>query len=248
MKEYAHSISLFNLPTRTSPQWIKVIRGMINGLRFLHIHKIGHGKLKLHNVFIKDNYVAQLAGLANTDWSDEEKVSMDDFLRLDIYNWGKILLNIMTHGHHGGDYTWDLDSVPQILEELREGDEEVRDLLNGEISNVQSLLEELPGQFFTYMRSGDPSQQYHGCGYFKWKDEITIRNASSFARPSTPLISSSCANSSSGPSGGALSPGNAECLNCKLLTMNIKILEARLAIDRQPDDHACSQLQYFMSF
>ncbi|GKA73167.1 putative ribonuclease H-like domain-containing protein, partial [Tanacetum coccineum] len=130
MKEYVHSISLFNLPTRTSPQWIKVIRGMINGLRFLHIHEIRHGKLKLHNVFIKDNYVAQLAGLANTDWPDEEKVSMDEFLRLDIYDWGKILLNIMTHGHHGGDDTWDPDSVPQILEELREEDEEVRDLLS----------------------------------------------------------------------------------------------------------------------
>ncbi|GJR60513.1 BONZAI 3-like protein [Tanacetum coccineum] len=111
MKEYVHSISLFNLPTRTSPQWIKVIRGMINGLRFLHIHEIRHGKLKLHNVFIKDNYVAQLAGLANTDWPDEEK--------------------------------------------------------DGEISMVQSLLEELPGQFFTYMRSGDvkPLKALTLCGF-----------------------------------------------------------------------------------
>nr|GEV33754.1 retrotransposon protein, putative, Ty1-copia subclass [Tanacetum cinerariifolium] len=43
---------------------------------------------------------------------------------------GMILLNIMKHGHHDGDDTWDPDSVPQILEELREEDEEVRDLLS----------------------------------------------------------------------------------------------------------------------
>ncbi|GJR51389.1 hypothetical protein Tco_1401910 [Tanacetum coccineum] len=58
-------------------------------------------------------------------------------------------------------------------------------------------------------------------------------------RPSTPLISSSRASSSSGLSGVALSPGNAECSNCKLLTMKIKILEARLAMKRHPDDYAC---------
>ncbi|GKE57199.1 hypothetical protein Tco_1496384, partial [Tanacetum coccineum] len=70
-------------------------------------------------------------------------------------------------------------------------------------------------------------------------DEITFGNASSFPGPSTPLISSSRASSSSGPSGAALSPENAECSNCKLLTMKIKILEARLAMERHPDDHAC---------
>ncbi|GJT56746.1 hypothetical protein Tco_1171411 [Tanacetum coccineum] len=37
----------------------------------------------------------------------------------------------------------------------------------------------------------------------------------------------------------ALSLGNAECLNCKLLTMKIKILEARLAMERHPKHHAC---------
>nr|GEZ17924.1 hypothetical protein [Tanacetum cinerariifolium] len=84
-----------------------------------------------------------------------------------------------------------------------------------------------------------PSQQDHGCGYFKWKDEITFGNASSFPGPSTPLISSSRASSSSGLSGAALSLGNAECKNCKLLTMKIKIVEARLAMERHPDDHAC---------
>ncbi|GKB99731.1 CheY-like superfamily protein [Tanacetum coccineum] len=37
----------------------------------------------------------------------------------------------------------------------------------------------------------------------------------------------------------ALSPGNTECSNCKLLTMKIKILEARLAIEKNPNDHPC---------
>ncbi|GJS27927.1 hypothetical protein Tco_0488547 [Tanacetum coccineum] len=87
--------------------------------------------------------------------------------------------------------------------------------------------------------SKKPSQQDHGCGYFKWKDEITFGNASFFPGPSTPAISSSRASSSSGLSGAALSPGNAECSNCKLLTMKIKILEARLAMERHLDDHAC---------
>nr|GEV31521.1 hypothetical protein [Tanacetum cinerariifolium] len=54
----------------------------------------------------------------------------------------------------------------------------------------------------------DPSKQDHGCGYFKWKDEITFGNTSSFPRPSTPSISSSRASSSSGLSGAALSLGN----------------------------------------
>ncbi|GKB59679.1 hypothetical protein Tco_0915865, partial [Tanacetum coccineum] len=84
-----------------------------------------------------------------------------------------------------------------------------------------------------------PSQQDHGCRYFKWKDEITFGKASFFPGPSTPAISSSRASSSSGLSGAALSPGNAECSNCKLLTMKIKILEARLAMERHLDDHAC---------
>nr|GEX91796.1 hypothetical protein [Tanacetum cinerariifolium] len=84
-----------------------------------------------------------------------------------------------------------------------------------------------------------PSKQYHGCGYFKWKDEITFGNASSFSGPSTPLISSSDASSSSGPSRAALTLGNIECSNCKLLTTKIKILEAIQAMERYPEDHAC---------
>ncbi|GKD53920.1 hypothetical protein Tco_1287307, partial [Tanacetum coccineum] len=84
-----------------------------------------------------------------------------------------------------------------------------------------------------------PSQKNHGCGYFKWKDEITFGNASSFSGPTTPSNSSSRASSSSGSSRAALSPGNTECSNCKLLTMKIKILEARLAMEKNPDDHPC---------
>nr|GEV77850.1 protein BONZAI 3-like [Tanacetum cinerariifolium] len=49
-----------------------------------------------------------------------------------------MLLNIMTHGHHCGDYTWDPDSVPKILEELREVDEEVRDLLSKILLNIMT--------------------------------------------------------------------------------------------------------------
>ncbi|GKE38071.1 hypothetical protein Tco_1461476, partial [Tanacetum coccineum] len=80
--------------------------------------------------------------------------------------------------------------------------------------------------------------QYHVCGYFKWNDEITFRNASSFSGPSTPPISSLGASSSSRPSRAALSLGNVECSNYKLLTMEIKILEARLAMERLFRDHA----------
>nr|GEZ27956.1 hypothetical protein [Tanacetum cinerariifolium] len=77
----------------------------------------------------------------------------------------------------------------------------------------------------------NPSKQDLGCRYFKWKDKITFGNASSFSKPSTPSISSLRASSSSGLFGAALSPGNAECSNCKILTMKIKILEARLAME-----------------
>ncbi|GJU43356.1 integrase, catalytic region, zinc finger, CCHC-type containing protein [Tanacetum coccineum] len=84
-----------------------------------------------------------------------------------------------------------------------------------------------------------PSKQDHRCGYFKWKDEITFGNASSFPEPLTPSISSSRTSSFSGLSGAALSPGNVECSNCKILTMKIKILKARLAMERHPEDYAC---------
>ncbi|GKD04371.1 hypothetical protein Tco_1179345 [Tanacetum coccineum] len=105
------------------------------------------------------------------------------------------------------------------------------------------IFKDITGRLPMSLEDLYPSQQDHGCGYFKWKDEITFGNASSFPRPSTPSISSSRASSSSGPSGTALSPRNAECSNCKLLTMKIKILEARLAMERHPDDHACQSAE-----
>ncbi|GJU31110.1 RNA-directed DNA polymerase, eukaryota, reverse transcriptase zinc-binding domain protein [Tanacetum coccineum] len=67
----------------------------------------------------------------------------------------------------------------------------------------------------------------------------TFGNASSFSGPTTPSNSSSRASSSSGSSRTALSPGNTECSNCKLLSMKIKILKARLAMEKNPDDHPC---------
>ncbi|GJX61851.1 integrase, catalytic region, zinc finger, CCHC-type containing protein [Tanacetum coccineum] len=95
------------------------------------------------------------------------------------------------------------------------------------------------GKLYYACPRSKPSQKNHGCGYFKWKDDITFGNASSFSGPTTPSNSSSRASSSSGSSRAALSPGNAECSNCKLLTMKIKILEARLAMEKNPDDHPC---------
>ncbi|GJS51135.1 hypothetical protein Tco_0624497 [Tanacetum coccineum] len=95
------------------------------------------------------------------------------------------------------------------------------------------------GKLYYACPRSKPSQKNHGCGYFKWKDEITFGNASSFSGPTTPSNSSSRASSSSGSSRAALSPENTECSNCKLLTMKIKILEARLAMEKNPDDHPC---------
>nr|GEY52269.1 hypothetical protein [Tanacetum cinerariifolium] len=95
------------------------------------------------------------------------------------------------------------------------------------------------GRLYYACPRSKPSQQDHECRYFKWKDEITFGNASSFPGPSTPSISSSHESSSSGLSRAALSHGNTECSNCKLLTIKIKILKARLAMERHPDDHTC---------
>lgn len=129
LKDYLNS--KWGKPKRTNRVWIKVLRGIINGLRFLHTHQVRHGKLNPHNVFIKDNCVAKLAGLAHIDWpSDEEKGCMDEYLRADIYDWGKILVNIITNGHSGGEETWNHESVPDILEKLLPEDEEVKDLLS----------------------------------------------------------------------------------------------------------------------
>nr|GEW03445.1 hypothetical protein [Tanacetum cinerariifolium] len=49
------------------------------------------------------------------------------------------------------------------------------------------------------------SQKNHGCGYSKWKDEITFGNTISFLGPTTPSNSSSRASSSSKSSRAALS-------------------------------------------
>ncbi|GJW09130.1 integrase, catalytic region, zinc finger, CCHC-type containing protein [Tanacetum coccineum] len=67
------------------------------------------------------------------------------------------------------------------------------------------------GKLYYACPRSKPSQKNHGCGYFKWKDEITFGNASSFSGPTTPSNSSS----------------------------RIKILEARLAMEKNPDDHPC---------
>nr|GEW72917.1 hypothetical protein [Tanacetum cinerariifolium] len=99
------------------------------------------------------------------------------------------------------------------------------------------------GKLYYACPRSKPSQKNHGCGYIKWKDEITFGNTSSFSGPKTPSNSSSRASSSSGSSRAALSPGNTECPNCKLLTMNIKILEARLAMEKNPDDHQIAELR-----
>nr|GEW74510.1 hypothetical protein [Tanacetum cinerariifolium] len=92
------------------------------------------------------------------------------------------------------------------------------------------------GKLYYVCPRSKTSQQYHGCGYLKWKDEITFGNTSSFPGP---LNSSSRASSTSVSSRAALSPGNTFFSNCKLLTMKIKILEARLAMEKNLDDHAC---------
>ncbi|GJV28635.1 hypothetical protein Tco_1385083 [Tanacetum coccineum] len=91
--------------------------------------------------------------------------------------------------------------------------------------------------YYACPRSKPSQKKIIGCGIFKWKDDITFGNASSFSGPTTPSNSSSRASSFSGSSRAA--PGNAECSNCKLFTMKIKILEARLAMEKNPDDHPC---------
>ncbi|GJX77465.1 putative reverse transcriptase domain-containing protein [Tanacetum coccineum] len=47
---------------------------------------------------------------------------------------------------------------------------------------------------------------------------------------------------SHGPSGSAPSSGKMECLNCKLLPLKIKILEATLDMKRHPKDHTSSKV------
>lgn len=129
LKDYLESE--YNSLKRTNPEFIKILRGIINGLQFLHIHQVHHGKLNANNVFIKDSHVAKLAGLAHIDWpSDEERGNMDQYLKVDIYDWGKLLLKLITNGLYGDAETWNHENVFDILEKLSPEEEEVKDLLS----------------------------------------------------------------------------------------------------------------------
>ncbi|GJR42115.1 hypothetical protein Tco_1310218 [Tanacetum coccineum] len=87
---------------------------------------------------------------------------------------------------------------------------------------------------------GTPAKQDYGCKYFIWKDDLDLQlRISSSPGPSTPRGSSQGfsihPSSSSGPSESAPT----ECLNCKVKDLKIKMLEARLEMERNPEDHAC---------
>ncbi|GKB44782.1 hypothetical protein Tco_0995318 [Tanacetum coccineum] len=66
-----------------------------------------HGKLNLDNVFVKDNYTAKLASLAHIELlsNEERKGNITEYLSVDVFEFGKILLNVITNGKHGGDAT-----------------------------------------------------------------------------------------------------------------------------------------------
>ncbi|GKF49372.1 serine/threonine-protein kinase/endoribonuclease IRE1a, partial [Tanacetum coccineum] len=113
------------------------------GLKFLHTHKIRHGNI-LRNVFVKENGTAKLAGLGHIEWLSDRKIKMKEYLTVDIFDFGKILLNFITDGKHGCDPTWGKDGdakwgkhgdatweedLEDILEELPGAEEEVKDLL-----------------------------------------------------------------------------------------------------------------------
>ncbi|GKC34643.1 hypothetical protein Tco_1047027 [Tanacetum coccineum] len=85
-----------------------------------------------------------------------------------------------------------------------------------------------------------PVKQDYGCKYFIWKDDLDLQlRISSSPGPSTPQGSSPGISihpsSSSGPSGSAPT----ECLNCKVKDLKIKMLEARLEMERHPEDRTC---------
>ncbi|GJW28285.1 hypothetical protein Tco_0045160 [Tanacetum coccineum] len=71
-----------------------------------------HRKLNLDNVFVKDNYTAKLASLAHIELlSHEERTcNITEYLSVDVFEIGKILL-LITIGKHGGDATWEDDSL-----------------------------------------------------------------------------------------------------------------------------------------
>ncbi|GKA19687.1 hypothetical protein Tco_0699602 [Tanacetum coccineum] len=99
-----------------------------------------------------------------------------------------------------------------------------------------------------------PGTKNYGCGYFDWKDAFDERLM---------VSSSSTSEGSSGPyrseqpqpsySSGPCRSEPIECSNCKVkdLTINrlesrnralkarLRMLEARLEMERNPEDHAC---------
>ncbi|GJZ23938.1 hypothetical protein Tco_0561397 [Tanacetum coccineum] len=91
-----------------------------------------------------------------------------------------------------------------------------------------------------FMKGKSPAKQDYGCKYFIWKDDLDLQlRISSSPGPSTPRGSSQGfsihPSSSSGPSEYA----PIECLNCKVKDLKIKMFEARLEMERNPEDHAC---------
>ncbi|GJW53114.1 hypothetical protein Tco_0097199, partial [Tanacetum coccineum] len=85
----------------------------------------------------------------------------------------------------------------------------------------------------------------YGCGYFIWKDKLRLRlfgkknyidkefMPSFYLEPSTPP------SSSSGHVGFAPNLGMSKCSSCKILALKIKILEAKIDIERHLKDHTC---------
>ncbi|GJS00136.1 hypothetical protein Tco_0316644 [Tanacetum coccineum] len=94
-------------------------------------------------------------------------------------------------------------------------------------------------QYYACPRS-KPGTKNYGCGYFDWKDAFDERLM---------VSSSSTSEGSSGP----YRSEPIECSNCKVkdLTINrlesrnralkarLRMLEARLEMERNPEDHAC---------
>ncbi|GJZ82957.1 serine/threonine-protein kinase/endoribonuclease IRE1a-like protein [Tanacetum coccineum] len=92
----------------------------------------------------QENGTAKLAGLGHIEWLSDRKIKMKEYLTVDIFDFGKILLNFITDGKHGCDPTWGKDGdakwgkhgdatweedLEDILEELPGAEEEVKDLL-----------------------------------------------------------------------------------------------------------------------
>ncbi|GJR27685.1 hypothetical protein Tco_1103917 [Tanacetum coccineum] len=89
---------------------------------------------------------------------------------------------------------------------------------------------------------GSPGKK--NCNYKEFMSSSSLDASTSQSFSSGPSTHPS---SSLGPSEYAPSLGKAECSNCKLLDLKVKILEVTLDMKRHPDDHTC-QLEYFLSF